>query len=290
MSARALPWPAPGNRPPRRYGQLRDQVQAGTRFDIEGEGPALVLLHGVGLDLSQWDAMVPLLRDEFTLVRYDLWGHGGSSKPLSDLCLKDYVAQLADLASYLKLERFALAGFSMGALIAQAYAVESAGRLAGLCLISAVHRRSSAARAAVEARLAQAERDGPRSIIEPALERWLTPAFRRRHPEAVSALRQRLERNDAKGFLTAYRVFAAADQELAGRAVAITCPALVMTGALDSGSTPEMAKSLAEEMPSGELEILEGLAHLAPIEGAEVVAERLRRFLLGPCAGPSRQR
>jgi pimeloyl-ACP methyl ester carboxylesterase len=288
MSATNLPWPEPGYRPPRRYGQLRDQVQAGTMFDIEGEGPALVLVHGVGLDLTQWDAMVPLLREDFTLVRYDLWGHGGSSKPLSALRLKDYVAQLADLAQYLRLGRFALVGFSMGALIAQAYAARSPERLAGLCLMSAVHRRSEEARAAVEARLAQAEKEGPRSIIEPALNRWLTAEFRAAHPEVVQLFKERLEKNDTKGFLTAYRVFAAADRELADSAEKITCPALVMTGALDSGSTPEMAKSLAAELPDSELEILEGLAHLAPVEGADQVSARLRRFLRGPCAGRGR--
>ena len=284
MSATNLPWPAPGYRPPRRYGQLRDQIQAGTRFDIEGEGPALVLVHGVGLDLTQWDAMAPYLREDFTLVRYDLWGHGGSSKPLSALRLKDYVAQLVDLAQYLRLGRFALVGFSMGALIAQAYAARFPERLAGLCLMSAVHRRSDEARAAVEARLAQAEKEGPRSIIEPALSRWLTAEFRAAHPEVVQLFKERLEKNDVKGFLTAYRVFAAADRELAESAEKITCPTLVMTGALDSGSTPEMAKSLAAELPDSELEILEGLAHLAPVEGPEQVSAKLRHVLRGPCA------
>jgi hypothetical protein len=56
-----------------------------------------------------------------------------------------------------------------------------------------------------------------------------------------------------------------------------------MTGGLDSGSTPEMSRALAAEAADGEALVLEGLAHLAPIEGAERCAEHLTKFLAERC-------
>lgn len=279
----ASSWGPPGYRPGKPYGQLRDAVQAGTRFEIEGEGPAVLLIHGVGLDLHQWDPIAADLARDHTVIRYDLWGHGGSQKPLSQLRLRDYVSQVADLADYLKLGRFVLVGFSLGALIAQGYALARSERLVGLCLMNSVYQRSAEQRAAVEARLALAESEGPQAIIEAALSRWMGPAYRADHPEVEEALRARLLKNDRQGFLSAYRVFASADAELAGRLFGIACPALVMTGAKDRGSTPAMSEALAAELPDAEVEILEGLAHLAPLEGAEACARRLRRFLVERC-------
>ncbi len=279
----SLSWGPPGYRPGKPYGQLRDVVQAGTRFEIEGEGPTVLLIHGVGLDLRMWDPIAAELARRYCVIRYDIWGHGESQKPLSQLKLRDYVSQLADLADYLKLGRFALVGFSMGALIAQGYALARPERLAGLCLMNSVHRRSAEQRAAVEARLGVAETQGPQAIIEAALSRWLSAEYREANPQVEAALRQRLERNDRAGFLSAYRVFAAADAELSGRLSGISCPVLAMTGELDSGSTPEMSRTLAAEAPEGEAVILEGLAHLAPIEGAGRCAERLWEFLDKRC-------
>ena len=282
MTAARHPWPPPGYRPPRRYGQLRDEVQAGTRFQIDGEGPAVVLIHGVGLDLAMWDPLVAALQGDYSLVRYDFWGHGGSHKPLSPLRLKDYVDQLDDLLAYLKIERCVLVGFSMGAMIARGFSLRATGKLAGLCLMNAVHERSEQERAAVAARLNRAEEEGPGVIVEAALERWFTPAFRQQAPAVVDGVRDRLQRNDRRGFLTAYRVFAEADRTLAEMPGRADCPALVMTGALDRGSTPAMAESLAAEL-EGEAAVLEGLAHLAPLEDAPRVAARLREFLERRC-------
>ena len=272
-------WRAPGYRPGKPYGALRDVVQAGTRFEVEGEGPAIVLLHGVGLDLTIWSQVVPLLAQKYTVIRYDIWGHGQSQKPISQLRLRDYAGQLESLVDYLKLGRFALVGFSMGTMIAQSYAVTHGDRLAALCLLNSVHNRGPEERAAVSARLEQAEHSGLTSLVEPALARWLSNDYREEHPETVAAIRHRLETNDRNGFLSAYRVFATADQELAGRLGEISCPTLVMTGARDSGSTPAMSRALAAEIPGAELEILEGLAHLALVEDAGKVAESILTFL-----------
>jgi pimeloyl-ACP methyl ester carboxylesterase len=116
-------------------------------------------------------------------------------------------------------------------------------------------------------------------LIEAALARWLSADYRTGHPEAVAAIRARLMANDPKDFLAAYRIFAGADPEIAGRLGAIVCPALVTTGELDAGSTPAMSRAMAAALPNATCVILPGLRHLPTAEGAETVNALLLDFL-----------
>lgn len=272
-------WLAPGFVPPELYGSRRDKLQAGTHFAVTGEGPAVLLLHGVGLDLTMWDPIVPDLAKSFTVIRYDLLGHGESAKPFVQVALKDFVLQLSAMVTYFQLERFALVGFSMGALIARAYAAGHSDRLARLALLNSVYERSVEQRAAVASRLATAEQEGPQEIIDAAITRWFTEAFQNSNPAVIDSVRARLEANDRLGFLSAYRVFAETDGSETSDPAAIACPTLVMTGALDSGSTPAMTHALAAVIPDAKALVLDDLAHMAPVEGAPAVAAVLSDFL-----------
>jgi pimeloyl-ACP methyl ester carboxylesterase len=272
-------WGPPGFIPERTFGQLRDRVQAGTRFDIDGAGPAVMLVHGVGLDLAMWDDVAARLARDFTIIRYDMLGHGGSAKVNEPMTLGSFVRQLEDFADYLRLDRFALVGFSMGAMVAQGYALAHPGRPAALALLNSVHDRTAEQQRAVRARLSTAEAEGPQAIIGAAIERWFSPAFRQSRPEVVATIRERLRGNDRHGFLNAYRVFAEADQALVDRVGGIACPALVATGENDTGSTPDMSRRLAAAIPDGRAAILPGLAHMAPVEDGAAVAGILMNFL-----------
>jgi pimeloyl-ACP methyl ester carboxylesterase len=245
----------------------------------EGTGAPVVLIHGVGLDLGMWDAQAAALASRYRVIRYDMIGHGGSAARAGTLGLGDFVAQLDGLCRDLGLDRVSLVGFSMGALVAQAYALAEPARVARLVVMSGVYDRDPPARAAVRARCETASRQGPEALIEAALARWFSPEYRARHPAAVAAVRRRLASNDPHGFLAAYRVFAEADAALAGRLGAIACPTLVMTGALDPGSTPEMARAMAAAIPKARLEVLPGARHLIPVEAAQAVSAALLRFL-----------
>lgn len=252
---------------------------AETFVEVEGEGPPVILIHGVGLDRAMWGPVAERLAARFTVMRYDMAGHGLSGRAGEPVGLGTFVRQLSQLAEALGLERFALVGFSMGALVARVFAQEQPERLTYLALLGSVFERSPEAQAAVEARLAQAEAEGPASIVGAALDRWLTPAFRAAHPETVQAVRRRLEANDPAGFLPAYRVFAEADAGPGDRLKRIACPTLVATGGLDRGSTPAMTRALAAAIPGARAEVLEGLAHLFPLEAPERTAALLLAFL-----------
>ncbi len=250
----------------------------GTHLRASGAGAPLVLVHGVGLDCEMWEPLVPLLQPGRRLIRYDMQGHGASAKPRGPYRLGDFVAQLDRLATALDLDRFDLAGFSMGGMVAEAFTARFPERVRRLALLHTVHDRGPAERAAVGARLAQTEAGDLDGAIEAALARWLNAAFRKAHPDAVAAIERRMRSNDRAAYLASYRVFATGDAEVLDAIDRIRCPTLVLTGEYDTGSTPAMSKALAARLPAATLAILPGLRHLALLEAPAQVARPLDRL------------
>ncbi len=255
------------------------RADGATHFLSEGEGPAVVLVHGVGLDHGMWAAQAAELAKRFQVIRYDLWGHGLSAPPPSPASLDDFVRQLVLLLDRLRQDKMALVGFSMGALIAQAFATAHPDRLTHLVLCHAVFQRSPAERRAVAARVEQLAAGGPAATTEAAIDRWFTQGFRDARADQVEAIRRRLLTNDPEGYLAAYRVFATADAQAGNRLSQVTCPVLVMTGADDPGSTPAMARALGDVLPDARVEILPGLRHMAIMEAPGLFNRMLVEFL-----------
>jgi len=250
-----------------------------TCFEQAGQGPDVVLIHGLGLSHAMWRWVAPQLAEHHRLLVYDLLGHGASARPDGPYSLGDFVDQLYDLVNELRLAPFALVGFSLGGLIAQAFTLAHPRRVACLAVLHAAFDRSAAERAAIMARVDLAETAGPAATVEQALERWFTPDFARRRPDVLDRVRAWVLGNEAASFAAAYRVLATADAELAPAIAAIECPALVITGGEDHGNSPDMAARMANRMQNAHCRILPGLRHMALAEDPDAVLAELLPFL-----------
>ena len=238
-----------------------------------------MLIHGVGLDLTMWDAQAGALASEFRVLRYDLLGHGQTpSRPIT-FGLRDFTGQLLSLLSYLRLNRVALIGFSMGGVIAQRFAADAPDRVGKLVLMNTVYRRRADELRGVTDRLKLTAAQGPEATAEAAIERWFTPAFRNAHPDVTAAVHKRLVTNDVQGYVDAYRVFVEADRDIRNALTEVSCPALIVTGSDDVGSTPDMARRMAADLRGARVVILKGLRHMAPVEDPERINHALITFL-----------
>jgi 3-oxoadipate enol-lactonase len=101
--------------------------------DIKGEGHPLVLIHGVGLDISQWDYEIDRLSQRFKTIALDCRGHGRSDKP-DNYTLQDHVYDILGLMDYYKIENTFLYGTSMGSYIGQGVAISAPERIVKLIL------------------------------------------------------------------------------------------------------------------------------------------------------------
>ena len=238
------------------------------------ELPALVLLHGVGLNQSIWAEQVKFFSITHRVITYDLLGHGAETR--RGVVLGDWVTQLETRVEELGLQKFSLLGFSFGGMIAQSYASRHADKIDKLVLMSTVYDRSEADRAGVLARLELAKREGPQAIISAALVRWFSSNVK---PELLVYYDKLLRGNDAAAFLAAYECFAKSDGELKGALATFKRPTLVITGEHDTGSTSAMAQKLAGVIPNAECYIMPNARHLMPVEMPEAVNTVLSRFL-----------
>jgi pimeloyl-ACP methyl ester carboxylesterase len=254
---------------------------AGSRVALSGKGPPLVLVHGVGCDLTMWDDVMPALEARYRVIRYDTLGHGETPLPAGKVTLKTYADQLDAVRLELGLDCFALVGFSMGVPISQLFALEHSGDLAGLVLMNGVYERTPEQIEAIRKRVRQARAEGTQTLVGPAMDRWLSPEFRAARPDQEARIRKRMADNKPENFLTAYNIFAEADPWVVGKLGAITCPTLVTTAENDPGSTPAMSQAMATAIPGARLEIMPGLRHMPMIEGPNVVSDLLLDFLDG---------
>src|SRR3954452_15422925 len=87
-------------------------------------GPVVLLIDGITGNAKQWDDVVPLLAERYTVVAPDLLGHGESAKPRGDYSLGAYAASVRDLLVALGHRRATVVGHSLGGGIAMQFAYE----------------------------------------------------------------------------------------------------------------------------------------------------------------------
>lgn len=238
-----------------------------------GDGPPVVLLHGVGLRAEAWAAQIDALSRRFAVIASDMPGHLQSLPP----------AGLPTLAAYTDLVAAALegpalvAGHSMGAMIALDLAIRYPGLVLAVAALNAIYRRPPAAAEAVRARAAKLDGITPCDPAGP-LARWFgdLPS-----PEA-DACRAWLTSVDPAGYRAAYTVFATEDGPPDPALAALACPALFLTGEAEPNSTPAMSAAMAALVPQGRAVVLPRAAHMMPMtHPAEVNAVLLDFF--GAC-------
>ena len=252
------------------------------RYDVtwqeDGKGKPVILIHGLGMDRHMWKGQVDGLSKHYRVISYDNLGHGQTEKPPGPYSLALFADLVRDVADQAGAKTFALVGFSLGGMITQAFALTHPERLGAAVIMNAVYKRTPEESAAVIARADAIDVEGPNATVDAALDRWLTPEFRKAHPEVEAAVRQRVTTNDHQAYAAAYRVFAEGDPHLAAKLGDIRCPTLVITAEHDKGSNPRMAKQMAAEIPNAKLAILPRLRHLAPMEGVTEMNAALLSF------------
>lgn len=242
----------------------------------EGSGPDLVLIHGVGSQHGDWGEVARRLAPKFSILRYDLRGHGTSEAPPGPYKAEDFAADLIALMDETGLRRPHIAGFSLGGLIAQCIALNHPDRVHKLALLGTVAGRTPEERARVEGRLGFIASSHPADYFDQSVGRWFTEAFREANPDVVAGRKAVVTAMDGAAYAAAYHALAMTD--FGDRLGEISHETLVSTGEDDIGSNPRMARFMADHIPNARLEILPGLRHSILLEAPDLVAALLTDF------------
>jgi pimeloyl-ACP methyl ester carboxylesterase len=246
-------------------------------YRVEGEGPAVLLIHGVGGDSSNWDAIAARLRERFRVVAMDLRGHGRSGRIQGPLDAIDFARDAVAVLDHAGIGACRVAGFSLGGAVALALALEFPSRVERFAVIGTVFGRNDDERIKAAERVAYVREYGVEGIAEANRSRWFTDEFQRTHPGVVQARVEQVKQCDPMSYLHAFTVFATTD--FAGRADAITVPTLIVTGEHDLAATPTMARHLHRAIAGSEVHILPTLRHSLLIEAPDRITALLEDFL-----------
>jgi pimeloyl-ACP methyl ester carboxylesterase len=248
---------------------------------VEGKGPPLFLIHGIGAARDAWRFMVPLLKSHFTCITYDLRGHGASPLPDGEFGLDDLVDDLELLRRNLGIERAHFAGHSLGGMIGPAYARRFPERVETVGLLSTAAGRTEDDSAKVWGVVRAMEEKGIANVLQTLVDRWFTDDFIKAHPDLIERRLKQVVDTDPQVFMNVFRIYAGT--EMAPWLNEITQPCLVLTGENDGGCNPRLNEFIAGELPHSELVILPGYKHSILVEAPQDVAGNMIRFVAKHC-------
>ncbi len=248
-------------------------------YSIDGEGDPLILVHGIGAARDAWRFMVPVLRDHFTVITYDLRGHGESPMPGGEFGLDELVDDLERVRERAGFDRVHVAGHSLGGMIGPAYARKHPDRVRTLGLLSTAAGRTEDDSAKVWGVVRAMEEKGIPQVLDTLVDRWFTDDFIAGNPDVVTRRLDQVIGTDADVFMNVFRIYAGT--EMMPWLHEVNVPSLVLTGEFDGGCNPRLNRLIADALPDAELVILPDVKHAILVEEGETVASQIIRFISG---------
>ncbi|MFD6288447.1 alpha/beta fold hydrolase [Streptomyces sp. NPDC060205] len=248
-------------------------------FDEAGRGETVVLLHARPADRTMWRAHLPVLAEAgVRAIAVDLPGHGDAAAPQ-----RNEVAPWTDVLEtldHLAVDRFTLAGNSLGALVALQIAATEPRRVRGL--VSIGYRPhdlppSSRLQSAWDTERAALEHGDIEAAVQAGVEAWTSPkASDAVREQAAVMMRSQLVARIAYG-----EPKPAADplRNSTGALRDLRLPALVGVGELDMPDFFEGGAGLSDDLGAGEVAVLSDAGHLAPFEQPAAFCALLLDFM-----------
>ena len=236
--------------------------------DMDGAGPLLLFLHGIGGNRTNWRANLPALAPHFACVAWDARGYGGSDDYEGPLAFDNFIADVLRVLDHFGVHRAHLLGLSMGGRIAMRTALLHPDRIATLSLVdthegfesfSAEQRQAfvDSRRAPLLAGKEPADIAGPvaRSLAGP-----------KALPEHVQQLVDSIASLHKFSYIKSLE--ATVGQVTVGEISRIVAPTHFIVGADDPLTPVAMHHEMAAKMGGAPVSVLPGAGHLSNIENA----------------------
>jgi pimeloyl-ACP methyl ester carboxylesterase len=269
--------PAPESKQVEIFGQKIHYLEAGA-----ASNPAVILLHGLGGDVSNWAMTIPTLSGKYHVYVPDQVGFGKSDKPLANYRVAMLVEFLDVFCRKLGVQKATLVGNSLGGWTAAAFALAHPEKVDKIVLVDAAGYSSK-------------RWGGPEMTKEAlaALNPSTTADFKRLlslilYNKAMltdqfleTALTNKLKRGDGYTINSFIESIVRGEDFLDGKTKGIKTPTLVIWGK-DDGLTPlGLGKAFAEDIPGAQLVVIDNCGHIPQMEKAVEFNSALLKFLGG---------
>ncbi|MGD7002040.1 3-oxoadipate enol-lactonase [Corynebacterium halotolerans] len=231
----------------------------------------VVLLGSIGSNTDMWLPQLDALSHEHRVIALDHRGHGRSPVIPGSASVADLAADVLKTLDTLGVEKFKIAGVSLGGAVAQYLAatsdrVESA---AFLCTSPKFGEPGPWRERAAAARTA-----GMASIADGSIPKWFSPDFITEKPATSDHYRTMIARTDSEGYASCCDALAGWD--FTDRLGEIAVPVLTIAGDADPSTPPEVLQSIADKVQDGRAEVLSPGAHVPTVERPEAVNKLLQ--------------
>jgi len=247
-----------------------------TYYETHGEGEPLLLIHDLGSSTEDWEWQVPVLRHAFTVVTYDVRGHGKTGKPAEAYSLSQFSNDAAKLITALALGPMHVVGLGMGGMIALQLVLNYPDLVRSLVIVNSgpeMIPRTLRERLAIARQRMIVRTVGMSKMGRTLADRLLPRPDHASHRNAFAA---RWSRNDPRAYLRA--LDATIGWSVADRLGDIDCRVLVL--AADHDDTPVARhRGYAAQMRDASFVVIPDSHHALPIECSEQFNNALCCFL-----------
>ena len=253
----------------------------GETFNVLVEGPerapVLMISNSLGTNLHMWDGQMAALKKHFRTVRYDTRGHGGSVVTGGTYSIAGLGRDAVALMDALHLDRVHWLGLSMGGMIGQWLLTNARERIGRAILANTSARMPPPDMWNTRIRTVLSQ--GMQAITPTVIDRWFTPGFQERSPEAVARIADMLHSTPIHGYTGCSGAIRDMDQRESIRS--ISNPVLVIVGRHDPSTPPEQGAEIAATIRDAKLVTLDA-AHLSNVEAEAQFNKVITEFLMAP--------
>jgi YbgC/YbaW family acyl-CoA thioester hydrolase len=269
-----------GTRPSIRSGAMQHVPVNGLSMavDVEGDGPAVLFVHGFPLDRTMWRHLVAGLSG-WTRIAPDLRGMGLTDVPRSGYSMARYADDLAELLNVLSVDRAVVCGLSMGGYITFELMRRHSDRISGLILVNTRAAADAAdARKGRDEMIELIEREGPAALPPKLVPKLFGPSSLEAMPRVVEHVRTMIIETPQAGIVGA--LSAMRDREDSTSMLPnIGVPTLVISGGDDQIVPANETREWSAIIPNARLLEIPEAGHLTPLEQPIAVLREIREFL-----------
>lgn len=245
--------------------------------EVQGDGPPVVFVHGLGATSNIWHAQRVLLSKQYRVIDYDRSGAGRSEKARGSYSIDAWADELAGLLDHLSVPSAVVVGHSLGSMVAQRFAGKYATRTRALILAGGEAELGPEAKKILTDRARAVEAKGLIAVVGPWLEGVLPAATREANPALAGLLREMFLAYDAKTY--ALHCLALRDGEVRSDHPNIVCPTLLTVGDQDLVTPISWQRQIAAGIANSRIRVIPNTAHMTMLECPAVFNSVVMEFL-----------
>ena len=255
---------------------MTTQIVNGLAVEIDGNGEALLCIHGLGGSSNTWTPLLAALSD-FKVIRPDLPGSARSPLPAEPLSIEGYAASLEALLAELGVESVHVMAHSLGTVVVQHLAVRNPGKIKSLVLFGPLVAPPEAARPNIVARAAAARGGaaGIQEIADAIVKGATSQETKAEQPAVLALVRESVMRQPPEGYAQSCEALATAQSAEIER---IGVPTLLVTGDQDGVAPPANVAAMAARITGSRQVVFDGCGHWTTFEKPQRCMQEFKQF------------